>query len=330
VRTDLIRRIVLACALFLVCAPALADDGARLVVLPFRNETGEPSLYWIGEAFAIGLTDHLLAAGIDTVESERRRGALVEIGLGNDEPISMASAILLARRVNASLALLGEVRLATGHRLEVSGYLIDVKSRELDEPVTLTGEVNDLHALQNRFARAVLPQGRKRGGHEHISPLEALKEVPLSSFELFVKAMSTSEPDLRREFLDGALEADPLYTEALVERARLEIDEGRPQDAFVWLDRVQVDQMSFPERLWMVRGDAVAATGDNGSAADLYQKALKARPLPAAHFRLAAVLARQGQLVEARREVEAGLTIDPNHPEGIELREALARQGSVS
>jgi tetratricopeptide (TPR) repeat protein len=328
--TGRIRWIVLACVLLTVCAPSFASDGGRLVVLPFHNETGEASLYWIGEAFAIGLTDHLLAAGIETVESERRRGALTEIGLGTDEPISMASTILLARRVNASLALLGEVRLATGHRLEVSGYLIDVESREMDEPVTLTGEVNDLHALQNRFARAVLPQGRKRGGHAHVSPLEALEEVPLSSFELFVKAASTDDPDRRREFLDGALEADPLYAEALVERARLEIDEGRPQDAFVWLDRVQVEKMSFPERFWLVRGDAVAATGDNGSAVDLYQKALKARSLPVAHFRLAAVLARQGKLVEARREVEAGLAIDPDDPEGIELREALARQGSVS
>jgi len=312
--TGRFRWIVLTCALLAVCAPSFASDGARLVVLPFHNETGEASLYWIGEAFAIGLTDHLLAAGIETVEPERRRGALVEIGLGNDEPISMASAILLARRVNASLALLGEVRLATGHRLEVSGHLIDVENREMDEPVTLTGEVNDLHALQNRFARAVLPQGRKRGGHAHVSPLEALEEVPLSSFELFVKAASTEDPDRRREFLDGALEADPLYAEALVERARLEIDEGRPQDAFVWLDRVQVEKMSFPERFWL----------------DLYQEALKARPLPVAHFRLAAVLARQGKLVEARREVEAGLSIDPDDPEGIELREALARQGSVS
>jgi tetratricopeptide (TPR) repeat protein len=325
-----LRRFLLAWALLAAAVPALADDGGRLVVLPFHNETGETSLYWIGEAFAIGLNDHLLAAGIDTVEPERRRGGLVEIGLGTGEPISMASAILLARRVNATLALQGEVRLAPGHRLEVTGYLIDVASRELDQPVTMTGEVNDLHALQNRFARAVLPQGRKRGGHAHVSPLEALEEVPLSSFELFVKAMSTADPDRRREFLDGSLEADPLYSAALVERARLEIDEGRPQDAFVWLDRIQMEKMSFPERAWLVRGDATAATGDNGSAVDLYQKALKVRPLPVVHFRLAAVLARQGRLVEARREVEAGLSIDPDHPEGIELREALARQGSVS
>jgi tetratricopeptide (TPR) repeat protein len=328
--TGCMRWFVAACALLAVYAPSPASESKRLVVVPFDNETGEASLYWIGEAFAIGLTDHLLAAGIETVDVERRRGALVEIGLGSDAPVSMASAILLARRVNASLALLGEVRLATGHRLEVSGHLVDVESRELDQPVTLTGEVNDLHELQNRFARAVLPQGRKRGGHAHVSPLEALEEVPLSSFELYVKAVSTDDLDRRRGLLDGALEADPLYAEALVERARLEIDEGRPQDAFVWLDRVQVEKMSFPERFWLVRGDAVAATGDHGSAVDLYQKALKARPLPAAHFRLAAVLARQGKLVEARREVEAGLSIDPGDPEGIELREALARQGSAS
>jgi Tfp pilus assembly protein PilF len=323
-----VRSAVLACGLLTLCGPAFAA-GDRIVVLPFDNQTGETSLYWIGEAFAIGLTDHLLAAGFDAVEADRRREALVEIGLGNDAPVTLASAILLARRLNATAGLVGEVRLLADHRVEVSGHLIHVDERDLDEPVTLAGAINDLHALQNRFARAVMPRRDGRRGYAQVPPLEALGTVPLSSFELYVKAVSAADADRRRELLDGALEADPLYDAALVERARLALDEGRAQDAFVWLDRVQVEEMPFPERFWLVRGEAAAAIGDRGSAVDLFQKALRARPLPAAHFRLGAVLARQGKLVEARREVEAGLVLDPHNLEGVELREALARQGSI-
>jgi hypothetical protein len=51
---------------------------------------------------------------------------------------------------------------------------------------------------------------------------------------------------------------------------------------------------------------------------------LRARPLATAHFRLAAALAQQGKIIDARREVSAGLRLDPLDPEGIELREALA------
>ncbi len=82
--------------------------------------------------------------------------------------------------------------------------------------------------------------------------------------------------------------------------------------------------MAFPERYWLARGDTAAARGDRGSARDLYHKALQRRDWPLAHFRLAAVLAQQGKLMEARQEVEAGLIADPGHPVGIELREALA------
>ena len=59
--------------------------------MPFANLTGEKSLYWIGEAFAVGLTDHLLAAGIETVDPERRRDAWTEMGLDHEGPPTLAS-----------------------------------------------------------------------------------------------------------------------------------------------------------------------------------------------------------------------------------------------
>ena len=78
--------------------PVLAAPrpAGRAVVLPFANLTGEKSFYWIGEAFAMGLSDHLLAAGIDVVSPERRREESQEFGLDPDDPPTLASILLLS------------------------------------------------------------------------------------------------------------------------------------------------------------------------------------------------------------------------------------------
>ena len=295
----------------------------RAVVLPFTNATGEKSLYWMGEAFAHGVSDHLLAAGMDTVDPQRRREASNEMGLDASEPPTLASAILLARRLNASLVILGELSWQSPHRITISSRLIKVSEPSVGDPIVLKGSLHELYRLQKKHASLLVPSIGSRTPHAQVPPLQVIQEVPLPSFEAYIKAVSTEDLSTRRSFLERSLEADPTFAPALIERARLELREGRAHDALLLLDRVQVEQMAFPERYWLARGDTAAARGDRGSAVDLYHKALARRNWPLAHFRLAAILAQQGKLMEARQEVEAGLIVDPGHPVGNELREAL-------
>lgn len=320
--------ILLVCTLFLATGPAVAvaAPDERAVVLPFVNATGEKSFYWIGEAFALGLSDHLLAAGIDTVAATRRREALDDLGMVSNELPPLASSLLLARRLNASLVVTGEVRWqeAMPSRIEIRGRVLDATVPSVGKSVVLRGEINELFRLQKQFASLLVPAVRGRSHHAQVSPLAALESIPLSSFETYIKAITTSDRQMQRTFLERSLEAAPTFAPALIARARLDLDEGKAQEALLWLDRVAVDKMAFPERYWLARADTAAARGDRGSARDLYHKALTRRAWPLAHFRLAAVLAQQGRLMESRREVEAGLLIDPGHPAGIELREALA------
>ncbi len=316
--------LVLASAV--LALPAQATASQRLVVVPFENATGEASLYWIGEAFAVGLTDQLLAAGHDAVEPRRRREAALEMGLPLDEPVTTASSLLLARRVHAGAAVTGTVALRESNRVVVNARLVRTEGSGT-EPVKVDGALHELHALQERLARRLLPPGPSARA-EGLTPRQVLEQVPLGSFELYIKAVMTADPDERRSLLDRALEADPLYPAALLERARMELEEGRASDALIWLERVQVEAMAFPERYWLLRADVAAANGDHGSAIDLYARALAIRPLPTAHFRKGAAMARQGRLMEARREVDTGLALDPGDPEGVELREALGRHGT--
>jgi Tfp pilus assembly protein PilF len=313
--------VLLSC---IIVAPAVAASASdtRYVVVPFSNDTGEESLYWMGEALAIGLTDHLLSSGLDVVEPDRRRDALMEMGLDSSEPVTLASAILLGRRLGAELIILGSYDLLPDH-----GVLL--VARTVNDPQTLEGpraevrgSLSDLHRLQQKLIAELTPGSHSRTGSASL--MKTVEQIPLSSLEMYARAVSTDDPDERRDLLARALESDPLFAAALIQRAQLEIDEGRPESAFLWLDRIQMDHLLFPERYWLVRGDAAAAAGDRGSAVDHYQQSLSLRPRAVTHFHLAAVLAKQGKLMDARQQVDAGLILDPQDPDGIELREALA------
>jgi tetratricopeptide (TPR) repeat protein len=297
-------------------------DAERFVVLPFANETGEESLYWMGEAIAIGLTDHLLASGHEAVEAERRRDALLEMGLDSREPVTMASAILLGRLLGAEIIVLGRYDLLTDHGVLIAGQTVHDAEARQGHTAEVRGSLSDLHRLQQKFTADLVPGGRNRSGSAAL--MKAMEQVPLSSLEMYARAMSTQEPEAQRDLLARALESDPLYPAALMARARLEIDDGRPESAFLWLDRIEMDHLVFPERYWRIRGDAAAAAGDRGSAVDHYQQSLLLRPRAVTYFHLAVVLAKQGKLMDARRQVDSGLALDPGDPEGIELREALA------
>jgi tetratricopeptide (TPR) repeat protein len=313
--------IVLLALMAAVPFAAEPAGGERYVVLPFANETGEDSLYWMGEALAIGLTDHLLAAGIKVVETERRRDALLEMGLDGGQPVTLASAILLGRRLGAAIIILGRYELLADHGVLIDGQTVHDTEARQGRTAEVRGSLSDLHRLQQKFVGHLVPAKHTR---RSTALMKAVEQTPLSSLEMYARAMATEEPEARRDLLSRALESDPLYSAALMARARLEIDAGRPESAFLWLDRIEMKKLVFPERYWQVRGDAAAAAGDRGSAVDHYEQSLALRPMAATHFHLAAVLAKQGKLMDARGQVDAGLALDPQDPYGMELREALA------
>ncbi|TDI31160.1 MAG: hypothetical protein E2P00_02865 [Acidobacteria bacterium] len=319
-------RLVMAALLLFLAAgsPAGVMAGDRYAVLPFTNETREDSLYWMGEAIAIGLTDHLLAAGVTCVSAERRRDGLLEIGLDSREPVSLASAILLARRLGADWILVGHYTLLANHGLSIRGHIVSAQGLEEGKQIEVQGVLADLHHLQQKFVHNLVPRSQRQPQREGITPMQEMSTVPLSSVELYSRAMLVEDQEQRRDLLTRALESDPVYSAALIQRALLEIAEGRPESSFLWLDRVALAKVAFPERYWLARGDAFAANGDRGSAIDNYKKALALRTTATAHFRLGAVLAQGGQIHDARLHISAGLTLDPRDPEGLELHEALA------
>jgi len=84
-----------------VCAggqAGTATGGRILLVLPFDNRTGQPSLDWVREASAEILSSRLASAGFAPMSRADRRYALDHLGLPQGFHPSRATALTLSLR----------------------------------------------------------------------------------------------------------------------------------------------------------------------------------------------------------------------------------------
>src|ERR1700712_2471529 len=102
-----IRAFVLAFSALLLPHLAPAQDasalGGRVVlVLPFENRSGNPSLNWIGDSFPDTLDRRLNSAGFLTISHDDRTYAYDHLGLPKDFRPSRATTIQIARQLDAN------------------------------------------------------------------------------------------------------------------------------------------------------------------------------------------------------------------------------------
>ena len=89
------------------CAASAADRGRILLVLPFDNRTGQPSLEWIREAAAELLSSRFRSAGFDPMSRADRMYALDHLGLPQGFQPSRASSLKLAQTLDADSIVVG-------------------------------------------------------------------------------------------------------------------------------------------------------------------------------------------------------------------------------
>ena len=92
-------------------APAQAQGpapGGRVVlVLPFDNRSGNPSLGWIGDSFPDTLDKRLNSSGFLTISRDDRAFALDHLGLPAGFRPSRATTIRIAQQLDANFVVVG-------------------------------------------------------------------------------------------------------------------------------------------------------------------------------------------------------------------------------
>ena len=128
----------------------------------------------------------------------------------------------------------------------------------------------------------------------------------------------------------AAVAAEPDYPPALLGRARLAAGTGDLPVALTLVDSALAKSPKLADG-WAFKGDIQLAQGQQDDALASYRKALDAKPdyLPA-HAAIVSLLAQQGKLEDASKQLGAMRKIAPKHPDTLYLQAQLAsRQGSL-
>lgn len=119
-----------------------------------------------------------------------------------------------------------------------------------------------------------------------------------------------------------ALKSD--YTEPRIGLGASLLREGKPEDAIPqYRDALRLDPKLAEAHNGL--GGALAMQGKDAEAMAEYKEALRLKPLPSAHLNIALLLAKRGDLVNARHHLETALSIDPDYTPAARALQAIGR-----
>jgi TolB-like protein/class 3 adenylate cyclase len=304
-------------------------DTPSIAVLPFVNMSRDEE----NEYFADGLSEELLnvLAKIRGVRVASRTSAFSFKGKDVDIPT-------VAQKLNVATVLEGSVR-KSGKRVRITAQLIEVASDSHLWSETYDRELDDIFAVQDDIAQAVVKELRAAllGGPAAPAPaIEAAKEVRKATtgrsdnpeaFQLYLQAkfhgerVNQADTDKAIELFERAIALDAGFALAWAGLSRIHqtqagygfapIDEGymRARDAAQHAIRIAPDLADGHVEL----GHVLQQHDWNWPAADAeYRRALELAPGDAHALRSAAELARtMGRRDQARDLIGKALAVDP-------------------
>jgi tetratricopeptide (TPR) repeat protein/TolB-like protein len=205
-------------------------SGLRTLVLPFENLSEDRAQDWKGSAFEEAVSSHLESAGLDVVDLASRNRQLLEKGFAPGEPITRATAIVLAKDLGADRLVLGEFR-PVDDRIEVTARLIDLTRGATVGVVDDLGERNKLSRLTNQIAKNLFRLERDQAPPSFDTEAERRLSIPPAALEASALARTESDRVEQKALLERALSRHPDYLEVRLLLGDYLLDEGRPREA---------------------------------------------------------------------------------------------------
>lgn len=260
---------------------AEAVRGPRLLlVLPFENQSGDPTLGWIGEAAPQIFNHRLAAAGFLPISREDRLYALDHLGLPADFQPSRASTIRLAETLDAAYVVIGSFT-TDQQRFTAKVRVIDTASMHMSPPIVEQSDMKDMLALFNGLAWRVAKQIDPQLAISRNTFIAADAHLPVGVFEDYVRGLIAPDPDDGIRRLKEAVRLDPHYTPALMVLGMAYFDNQQYKLAATTLGRLPTDAPRAHEADFY-RGLAFLYTGSNTNAEDAFAFVAQQLPLPAA------------------------------------------------
>jgi TolB-like protein len=194
-----------------VSAESSAEGRDRiLLVLPFDNRTGQPSLEWIREAAPEILSSRFASAGFAPMSREDRRYALDHLGLPQGFHPSRASSLKLAETLDADSIVVGSY-LADGTGIVAQAQVVDVSHLRMSEPVSARGEMRDLVSVFDSLAWKLTRQLDPGFSGSEETFLAAGAGLRLDAFEQYIRGITEPDQAERLRHLELAVKLSPEF-----------------------------------------------------------------------------------------------------------------------
>jgi len=334
--------------------PAHANNarGQILLVLPFDNRSGQPSLEWIREAAPEILSARFTSAGFAPMSRPDRLYALDHLGLPQGFQPSRASSLKLAETLDADWIVVGNY-VTDGPAILAEARLVDVPHLHMGEAVTARGEMRDMSAVFGSLAWKLTRQLDPRFSVAEETFVAASKGLRLDAFEQYIRGITEPDQQERLQHLKQAVTLGPGMGQAWMALGREEYNSQQYQSAAQAFARVG---SSDPDALeaGFYRGLSLLFSGDYPRAEDAFRNVAAVLPLPEVvnnqgvalsrrgkdagalfrqaiaadpsvadyHFNLAVTLHKKGDAAEALTELAQCLHLRPNDEEAQDLQEA--------
>jgi tetratricopeptide (TPR) repeat protein len=295
-------------------AQTAAVPGGRVVlVLPFDNRSGDPSLNWIGDSFPDTLNKRLESAGFLTISHDDRVYAYDHLGLPSDFQPSRATAIRIAQQLDANFILIGSYTLAksgtatqpggasaantssaANTRITIQARVLSLNDLILKAPVEDSAELDRLFDAENAIAWKT---ARELDPHFNVAEptfLAAPGAVPLAAFEDYIRGTNNANPAERLKRLQASVALVPTYASALLALGKEQFAQRDYAAAAATLARVpHNDRMALEANFYL--GLARFNTANYAAAADAFAYVATKLPLPEVINNQAVALSRQNK-----------------------------------
>lgn len=308
-------------------AGAAADRGRILLVLPFDNRTGQPSLDWIREAAADLLSSRFASAGFAPMTRADRMYALDHLGLPQGFQPSRASSLKLAQTLDADSIVVGSYS-TEGTQIVAEAQLVDVPHLRMASPVSSRGEMRDMIAVFDSVAWKLtreLDPSLNVGEETFIAAGSGLR---LDAYEQYIRGITEPDQGERQRHLEQSVKLSPGFSPAWMALGREDYQSqqyDQAVQAFGKVDRNGADALEAG----FYRGLSLLISGEYAQAAQAFADVARVLPLAEVVNNEGVAVSRQGH--DGTALFVQAASVDPNGADyHFNLAVSLKRQGKTA
>jgi tetratricopeptide (TPR) repeat protein len=328
-----------------------AGRGRILLVLPFDNRSGQPSLEWIREAAPEILSSRFLSAGFAPMSRTDRLYALDHLGLPEGFHPSRATALKLAQTLDADSIVVGSF-VTDGSGIVAEAQVVNMPHLRMSASVTARGEMKDLITVFDSLAWKLTRQLDPQFSVAEETFVAADSGMRVDAFEQYIRGITEPDHAERLRHLYQAVVLNPRFSPAWMALGQEDYNGQQYEQAATAFANVgatdpNVLQAGFYRGLSLlfsgyyskaeqafgavarvlplaevVNNEGVAVSREGHDGTSLFRQAVTADANAADyHFNLAVSLNRHGDKAEALTELAQCLKLHPNDSEAQSLED---------